>query len=149
VHPETGELIECPVKAGDTVLISDYVGEKVEYNGEKHIFIDANSLLGVFDGGKITVDGFAPLGDRVLVAVAEAATQTTTGIALSVDEDEDGNQGQVVSVGPGARAANGKLNPVDISPGESVMYMRRAGSDAKLDGKKYKIVSESECVAKW
>ena len=39
-HPDTGALVECPVKEGDLVLLSDYAGEKVDYNGESHIFCD-------------------------------------------------------------------------------------------------------------
>ena len=48
VDRETGELIECPVSEGDLVLLSDFTGEKIEYNGEKHIFVDAGGLLGKF-----------------------------------------------------------------------------------------------------
>ena len=149
VHPETGELIACPVKEGDLVLLSDFVGEKVEYNGEGHIFVNADGLLGVFSDQSMTVSSFSPIGDRVLVELAEAETTTSTGIALAMDEDEDENSGTVAAVGAGKILDNGKLRPVGIEPGESVMYRRRSGADAKLEGKKFKIVSESECVCKW
>ena len=45
-HPETGKLMPCPVKEGELVLLSDFVGENVDYNGEKHIFVDADTCSG-------------------------------------------------------------------------------------------------------
>lgn len=149
VHPETGELIACPVKEGDLVLLSDFSGEKVDYDGDKHVFINADSLLGVFADGAMTVSGFTPIGDRILIEVAEAEQQTSTGIALALDEDDDDNSGKVAAVGAGKILANGKLQPVEIATGESVMYSRRAGADAKLEGKRFKIVFESQCICKW
>lgn len=148
VNPETGETIVNPVSEGDLVLLSDFTGEKVEYNGEKHIFVNADSLLGKFDKQKVSLEAFTPIGDRVLVAVAEAATETTTGIALALAENEDSCMGEVAAVGKG-KYYNGALRPVGIAKGESVMYDKYAGAEAKFDGKKFKIVSEKECIAKW
>ena len=149
VHPETGELIECPVKEGDLVLLSDFTGEKVEYNNEKHTFVNADSLLGVFADTQMTIGGFTPIGERVLVEVAEAETETASGIALSVDEDDDNNSGKVAAVGAGMIQANGKRKPVEITAGENVMFSGYAGAEAKLEGKKFKIVLERECICKW
>uniref|UniRef100_A0A7S2IT45 20 kDa chaperonin, chloroplastic n=1 Tax=Haptolina brevifila TaxID=156173 RepID=A0A7S2IT45_9EUKA len=149
VNAETGELIGCPVKEGDLVLLSDFVGENVDYNGEKHVFVDANNLLGTFSSKELSVSSFTPLGDRVMVAVAEAAKETTTGIALALDDDEDSNQGEVVAVGPGKYTTKGVLQPVGVSTGECVMFNKYAGSLTKMDGKTFKIVFESECIAKW
>jgi len=148
VDPASGTLIECPVAEGDLVLLTDFTGEKVEYNGEKHIFVDADVLLGKFADKSLSLDGFTPIGDRVLVEVAEVATETSTGIALALEDDDDSFQGEVAAVGAG-KYYNGQLKPVGIAKGESVMYARYAGAAAKLDGKQYKIVSEGECIAKW
>lgn len=148
-HPDTGKLLECPVKEGELVLLSDFNGEKVEYNGEGHMFVDADTLLGSFKDKEITSAAFQPLGDRVMVEMAEAQTETTTGIALALDDDDDANCGEVVSVGPGKAQPNGELKPVGISQGDSVMYARYTGSEATMDGKRFKIVSEGDCIAKW
>ena len=56
--------------------------------------------------------------------------------------------GEVAAVGKG-KYYNGALRPVGIAKGESVMYDKYAGAEAKFDGKKFKIVSEKECIAKW
>jgi len=149
VSAETGEMIECPVKEGDLVLLSDFSGEKIDYNGENHVFVNANVLLGKFGSKEISVDNFTPIGSRVMVELAESAKETTTGIALALDEDEDGNQGVVVAVGPGSYTVKGELSPVGVSTGESVVFKKYAGEQTKMDGKQYKIVLESECIAKW
>ena len=82
-HPETGVMMPCPVKEGDYVLLAEFTGEKVDYNGEQHIFCDADSLLGSFDGSELKVGAFRPLGDLVMVAMADMETETTSGIALA------------------------------------------------------------------
>lgn len=148
-HSETGALLPCSVKEGELVLLSDFTGEKVDYDGEQHVLVDADSLLGSFENKQITADAFRPMGDNVLIAKAEAVSETTTGIALAGQDEEDGNQGEVVAVGAGAMLPSGERRPVCISPGESVMYKPYCGSDATFDGKEFKVVSEAECLAKW
>jgi len=148
-HPETGEMIACPVKEGDLVLLSEFTGEKVDYNGAQHIFCDADSLLGSFDGEKVEVSAFKPLSDLLMVQLAEQETATSTGIALAGLEEEDSNSGVVVAVGPGRYAANGDLVPPTVKPGESVMYGRRRGCEVTIDGKKYVVVSQEDCLCKW
>ncbi len=64
-------------------------------------------------------------------------------------EDEDDNSGAVVSVGEGRTSSSGVVSSVDVSPGQYVMWERNTGSDASLDGKKYKVVEEKHCIAKW
>jgi len=149
VHPETGVAVENPVKEGDLVMLRDFVGEKVDYNGEQHVFCDADSLLGAFEGGSLALDGFKPLGDLVMVAMADMETETTSGIALAGLEEEEGNSGEVVAVGPGNYAANGELLAPSVAKGDSVMYLRHAGSEATVEGKKYVLVPESACLVKW
>ena len=148
-HPETGEIIPNPVKDGDLVLMGSYAGEKVDYNGEAHVFMDADLLLGSFEGNAMTIPSFRPLGDLIMVQMAEQAEETTTGIALAGLEEEESNSGEVVAAGPGRVANNGKLVPVMVSPGDSVMYSQRAGAEATVEGKMFMLVSEQDCLAKW
>jgi len=149
VHPTTGTLLPCPVKEGDVVLLSDYTGENVDYCGQKHLFVDANTLLGSFDGGSLTVSAFKPIANNIMVAMAEAVTETTTGIALAGMEEDDSNQGEVVAVGPGKTAANGDVVETPVATGESVMFARYSGAEATVEGKRFKIVSADSCLAKW
>ena len=100
-HPETGKLIPNPCKEGDLILLSEYVGEKVDYCGDKHSFVSASEVLGVFDGGSPVVGSFKPLQDRVLVKLQDSATETASGIALASESTDEPTQGEVIAVGAG------------------------------------------------
>jgi chaperonin GroES len=148
-NADTGAMVTNPVKEGDLVMLRDFVGEKVDYNGEQHVFCDADSLLGYFEGSSLTVDAFKPLGDLVMVAMADMETETSTGIALAGMEDEEGNSGEVVAVGPGKHAANGELLTPNVAKGDNVMYVRHAGAEATVEGKNFILVPEADCFCKW
>ena len=77
-------------------------------------------------GRKITASAFRPLGDLLLVELAEQETETSTGIALAGLEEEESNSGAVLAVGAGRYAASGELLPPEVAPGDSVMYTRCA-----------------------
>ncbi len=148
-HPDTGKLMPNPCKAGDLVLLNEYVGEKVDYCNEKHTFVPASEVLGIFTSNEATVDGFKPLRDNILVELEEAATETTSGIALASEGNEDSNQGEVVAVGDGLLTSQGELVPTGVSVGESVLYAKLAGTSVMIEGKTYKVVTAAECLAKW
>uniref|UniRef100_A0A7S0J0F3 20 kDa chaperonin, chloroplastic n=1 Tax=Calcidiscus leptoporus TaxID=127549 RepID=A0A7S0J0F3_9EUKA len=148
-HPETGKLMANCVQEGDYVLLADFTGEKVEYCGESHMFINADEILGVFDGGVPKAEAFKPMRDRALVEVAEIATETASGIALAVGDEEQPTLGQVVKIGDGRLTSMGDLQPLPISIGDHVLYGKFSGTDTTLEGKKYKIVFASDCLGKW
>lgn len=148
INEKTGELIPCPVAVGDLVLLSDFSGENVDYDGQKHIFMDVEKVLGTFANQEVTAGAFKPLGDRVLLAMAEKATETTTGIALALDEDDENCVGEAVAVGEG-KYIKGECRPVNVAVGQTVMYAKYKGSEAKLDGRSFLVVEEGDCVAKW
>ena len=110
----------------------------------------AEDVICRFENKETTVAAFSPLGDRVLVEIAAAEQETATGIAIATgDDEEEDNSGVVAAVGAGRYNQNGELCPVSVSAGENVMYARRSGIDATLEGKKFKVVSERDCLAKW
>lgn len=148
-HPDTGQLIPNPCKEGDLVLLNEYVGEKVDYCGDKHAFVAATEVLGIFEGGEPVVGSFKPLQDRVLVKLEEAATETTSGIALASESSEESTQGEVIAVGSGRITSQGDIVPTGISPGESVIYGKFAGTTVNIEGGEYKVVSAADCLAKW
>ena len=174
-HPDTGKLIPQTIKEGDLVLLNERAGEKVDYCGEKHIFVSADEVLGVFEvrrgsdsppphgpacarravrarvwqSGSCVVDNFKPLKDNVLVKLEEAASETSSGIALATEGSEEPTQGEVLAVGEGAFTSQGELMPTGISPGDSVVYGKFAAADATIEGKTYKVVAAADCLAKW
>jgi len=148
-HPDTGKLLASPLEEGDYVLMAEYSGEKIDYCGESHMFVDASSVLGVYEGGKVASDSFKPTSDFVLVELAEEASETSSGIVIAAQDTEPASQGQVVAAGAGLMSPEGEVLPMPLSTGDNVFYPKVAGADLLLEGKKFKIVRASECMAKW
>mmetsp|Transcript_3310 Transcript_3310/g.10711 ORF Transcript_3310/g.10711 Transcript_3310/m.10711 type:complete len:239 (+) Transcript_3310:40-756(+) len=149
VHPDTGATLPTAVKSGDLVLLGEFAGEKVDYNGASHQFVSDDGILGTFKGGVVQADTFCPLRDRLLVRLAEAQSETSSGIALATGDDEAATQGEVVAAGPGRMTSAGEVVPVGISAGEHVLFGKYAGADVSLPGGKFKVVHASDCLAKW
>ena len=88
-----------------------------------------------------------PLGDKILVEVLEAEEKTKGGIILPDTAKEEKTEGKVVSVGPGKTLDSGKVQPVDVKKGDKVIYNKYAGDDFVIEGRKHKILKESEILA--
>ena len=88
-----------------------------------------------------------PLRDRVLVARIEADGKTAGGIVLPDTAKEKPKRGTVIAVGPGRMLESGAASPMDVKKGDCVLFGAFAGSEIKLDGKEYLILSENEVLA--
>ena len=89
---------------------------------------------------------FRPLHDRVLIQPLEQDSKTKGGIIIPDTAKEKPVEGKVVAVGPGARDENGKLQPLDIKVGDTVLYGKWSGTEVKVDGEDYLIVKESDVM---
>ena len=89
---------------------------------------------------------FRPLHDRVVVKRIEAEEKTAGGIIIPDTAKEKPQQGEVVSVGPGGRDEAGKLVPIDVKPGNRVLFGKWSGTEVKLDGVEYLIMKESDIM---
>ncbi|GIX11171.1 MULTISPECIES: co-chaperone GroES [unclassified Elioraea] len=89
---------------------------------------------------------FKPLGDRVLVEPAPAETKTRGGIIIPDTAGEKPTRGKVIAVGPGARAEDGRLMPLDVKKGDMVLYGKWSGTEVKMEGKDYVILKESDIL---
>ena len=87
-----------------------------------------------------------PLGDRVVIEVAEAETKTASGIILADTAKEKPMKGVVVAVGPG-EYKDGNRVPMDVKVGDAVIYSKYAGTEVKADGVEYNIVRQSDILA--
>ena len=87
-----------------------------------------------------------PLGDRVVIQVAEAETKTASGIILADTAKEKPMKGVVVAVGPG-EFKDGQRSPMDVKVGDAVIYSKYAGTDVKLDDEEYIVVKQSDIMA--
>ncbi|MGD9310963.1 MAG: co-chaperone GroES, partial [Desulfosarcina sp.] len=75
-----------------------------------------------------------PLNDRVLVVRVEEEQKTKGGIIIPDTAKEKPMEGEVVGAGPGKLGDNGKRTPLDIKPGDRVLFSKYAGSEIKIDG---------------
>jgi chaperonin GroES len=89
---------------------------------------------------------FKPLHDRVVVERAESDTKTKGGIIIPDTAKEKPMEGKVISVGPGARDENGKLQPLDVKKGDRILFGKWSGTEVKIDGKDLLIMKESDIM---
>lgn len=88
-----------------------------------------------------------PLADRVVIKALEAEETTKSGLILSSKSQEKPQVAEVIAVGPGA-VVDGKTVPMEVAVGDKILTARYAGTDVKVDGEEYKIVSQSDILAK-
>ena len=89
---------------------------------------------------------FRPLHDRVVVKRVEQETKTASGIVIPDNVAEKPDQGEVLSVGPGAPDEKGKVQPLDVKPGDRVLFGKWSGTEVKLDGEELLIMKESDIL---
>ena len=87
-----------------------------------------------------------PLGDRVVIEVAEAENKTASGIILADTAKEKPMKGIVVAAGPG-EFKDGVRVPMDVQVGDAVIYSKYAGTEVKVEGKDYLIVRQNDILA--
>jgi chaperonin GroES len=88
-----------------------------------------------------------PLGDRLIVEPIEQEDMTASGIVLPETAKEKPMQGKVLAIGPGARKEDGSRIAMDVSTGDTVLYAKYAGTEVKLENKKYLILKETDVLA--
>jgi chaperonin GroES len=89
---------------------------------------------------------FRPLGDRVLVRRVEEEEKTKGGIIIPDSAKEKPQEGEVIAVGPGARDESGKIQPLDVSVGNRILFGKWSGTEVKLDGEDLLIMKESDIL---
>ena len=89
---------------------------------------------------------FKPLHDRVVVERVESDTKTAGGIIIPDTAKEKPMEGKVISVGPGARDENGKIQPLDVKKGDRILFGKWSGTEVKIDGKELLIMKESDIM---
>ena len=90
--------------------------------------------------------GFRPLHDRVLVRRVEAEEKTAGGIIIPDTAKEKPQEGEVVSVGTGARSDDGTVHPLEVKAGDKILFGKWSGTEIKLDGQDLLIMKESDIM---
>ena len=94
-----------------------------------------------------TATKLRPLGDRVVIEPIPREDMTKSGIVLPDTAKEKPQEGKVIAVGPGAFDNDGKRIAVDVTTGDKVLYAKYAGTEFKIDGDEFLIVSQKDILA--
>ena len=89
---------------------------------------------------------FTPLHDRVLVRRIEGEDKTAGGLIIPDNAKEKPQEGEVVSVGAGARNEAGQLIPVELKTGDKILFGKWSGAEIKLDSEDLLIMKESDVL---
>ena len=89
---------------------------------------------------------FHPLGDRVLIKRVEEEAKTRGGIIIPDTAKEKPQEGEVVAIGPGAWDDDGKRVPMDVKPGDFILFGKWSGSEVKIDGEDLLIMKQSDIL---
>ncbi len=88
-----------------------------------------------------------PIGDKVLLRRVEAEERTAGGIVLPDTAKEKPREGVVMAVGDGKLLKDGKRSEIQVKVSDRVLFSSYAGTEIKLDGEEYLIISEEEILA--
>lgn len=88
-----------------------------------------------------------PLHDRIIVQRLDEGEQKIGGIIIPDSAKEKPMQGKVLAVGAGRMTDEGKRIPLDVKPGNLILFGKYSGQEIKLDGTEYLIVKEDEVLA--
>ncbi len=91
---------------------------------------------------------FSPLDDRLIVEAVEAATRTAGGLYIpdTVDASDRPQQGKVLAVGRGHRMKKGRIRPLDVQLGDTVLFESFAGSAIKIGSREVMVIRESQLL---
>ena len=89
---------------------------------------------------------FTPLHDRILVRRVEEGETVRGGIIIPDSAKEKPQEGQVISVGKGKSNDEGKVFPLDVKAGDSILFGKYSGTEIKIDGEEFLIMREEEVL---
>ena len=88
-----------------------------------------------------------PLHDRVIVKRTEEERTSPGGIVIPDTAAEKPIRGEVVAAGNGKLLDSGELRPLDVKPGDKVLFGKYSGTEVKVDGKDLLVMREDDIMA--
>lgn len=88
-----------------------------------------------------------PLGDKILVRRLEAEEKTAGGIVLPDSAKEKPKEGKVIALGSGKLLDDGKRGGFQVKKGDRILFASYAGTEVKLDGDEFLLMSEEDVLA--
>jgi chaperonin GroES len=89
---------------------------------------------------------FRPLYDRVVIRRAEGDLKSKGGIIIPDIAKEKPQEGEVIAVGPGSRDESGKLVPLDVRVGDTILFGKWSGTEVRIDGEDLLIMKEADIM---
>ncbi len=89
-----------------------------------------------------------PLGERVVVKLVQAEEKTRGGIMLPDTAKEKPQEAEVLAVGPGKLLDSGSRSPIELAPGDHILFAKYSGTEVKLEGEEYLVIAEKDILAK-
>lgn len=89
---------------------------------------------------------FKPLGNRVFVKYNEEGEKTAGGLYIPDTAKEKPQKGTVIAVGPGKRTDDGKLQPMEVKVGDTVLFDKYSGSKITMDNEEYLIIRQDDIL---
>jgi chaperonin GroES len=87
-----------------------------------------------------------PLQDRIIVKRLEEESKTSGGIYIPDTAKEKPQKGEIIAVGKGKVTEDGKVIPVDLKVGDTILFGKYAGTEVKIDGADYLIMREDDIL---
>src|SRR5438046_3763533 len=87
-----------------------------------------------------------PLHDRILIRRIEEGETVRDGISIPDSAKEKPQEGEVIAVGKGKSNDEGKVFPLDVKPGDRILFGKYAGTEIKIDGDEFIIMREEEVL---
>jgi len=88
-----------------------------------------------------------PLQDRIVVKRLEAETKTKGGIIIPDSAKEKPIEGKVIAVGNGKILKDGKIRPIDVKVGDTILFGKYGGTEIKIDGEEHLLIREDDVLA--
>mmetsp|Transcript_14571 Transcript_14571/g.28176 ORF Transcript_14571/g.28176 Transcript_14571/m.28176 type:complete len:228 (+) Transcript_14571:74-757(+) len=133
-------------KVGQAVVYSKFAGTDVELGGQEHVILKNDDVVGVMPS--TDAKDMQPLGNGILLEVDDPDDKTDGGIFMTGAPKEKPLTGKVLAVGPGNKNEEGKVEPLDISVGATVLYNKFSGVDFEAnDGTALMVVKDHDILA--
>jgi len=88
-----------------------------------------------------------PLQDRIIVKRVEEESKTAGGLFIPETAKEKPQRGEIVAVGNGKKTEDGKVLPLDVKVGDTVLFGKYAGTEIKVDGDDFLMMREDDILA--
>src|SRR5206468_13027656 len=87
-----------------------------------------------------------PLGDRVLVKAVEKKDEIRGGLIIPDTAKEKPQEGEIIAAGKGKIGEDRKIIPIDVKPGDRILYGKYSGTEVKIEGQEYLIMHQDDIL---